>query len=69
VLGFLATVAGFFLRIWDYLHDKAQQQIGAEKQKNADDKVTVAKQDAELQAAIDRPSDSQLDDSLRRGKF
>ena len=66
---FVAAAIGFVLRVWNYLHDRAEQQIGQEKQKNADDEVTIAKQDAELQAAVDRPNDAQLADSLRNGKF
>jgi|GEM_PF-3911137 len=68
-MSWLLSLLGLVTRVWDFIHDRGQQQIGANKQVIADDAKTIEVQQAELQAEANRPDDAQLHDELLRGKF
>ena len=55
--------------VWNYFRDKTQQEIGAEKQENKDLEASAKTEDAELEAAVNRPTDAALHDDLRHGNF
>ena len=68
-MSFILSLLGLVTRVWDFLHDRGQQQIGASKQVIADDAKTIEVQQRELQAEANRPNDAQLHDDLLHGKF
>jgi hypothetical protein len=69
MLGLAAKIAGFILGLWNFFHDKSEQEIGAAKQENKDLEATAKTEDAELQAAVDRPTDAALDHELLNGDY
>jgi hypothetical protein len=64
----LAILEGFYTLL-GWIRGNKDQKIGKEEQLNADLADANKKQDAELQAALDRPDDKQLSDSLHNGRF
>lgn len=57
------------LSVWGWFKDKTQRDLGKMEQQNADAKAAVKALDAELVAAVNRPTDKQLSDELLHGEF
>jgi len=68
-MSFIFKCLDLIISIWDWVHDRGQQQIGAQKQVISDDKKAIEVQQAELQASTSRPTDAALSDELQHGKF
>jgi hypothetical protein len=67
-MSFIANLLTLIVGVFNYFHDKGQQEIGAQKQQVADANETIKTQQAELQAAVDDAS-APVGDKLRGGKF
>ena len=62
----LLSLLGLVTRVWDFIHDRGQQEIGAQKQVIADDAKTIEVQQKELAAANEHVD---AVDSLRKHEF
>jgi hypothetical protein len=69
MFGWVTDLLELAVGLWNYFRDKTQQEIGAEKQENADLEASAKTEDAELEAAVNRPSDAALDDKLLHHDF
>jgi len=68
-MSLLLTIFSGLYALWGWLRGNKDREIGKDEQLNADAKETIRTQKAELDAAVSRPSDTELSDSLRRGQF
>jgi hypothetical protein len=68
-MSLILTILEGFYTLWGWIQGNKDQKIGKDEQLNADLADANKKQDAELQAALDRPDDKQLSDSLHNGRF
>jgi len=68
-MSLLLTVLSGLYALWGWFRGNKDREIGRDEQLNADAEETIRTQKAELDAAVDRPSDAGLSDELRSGKF